>query len=186
MLDHRGTVTIHTDRLILRKFTINDAEDMLNNWANDNEVAKYLSWSPHGKIEVTREVISGWVRAYEMPTTYNWAIELKTTRKVIGSISVIELSDKNHRCEIGYCMSKAYWNKGIMTESLRAVNGFLFSEVGINRIQAKHDTKNIASGKVMEKTGMKHEGIFKQYKIRKDGTFGDLNMYAIVKEDIIE
>lgn len=184
MLNHRGTITINTDRLILRKFSIDDVEDMFYNWANDEEVAKYLSWSPHGTIEVTKEVISEWICAYEMSTVYNWAIELKATGKVIGSICVIEINDKNCRCEVGYCISRAYWNKGIMTESLKAANRFLFSEVGINRIQAKHDTKNIASGKVMEKAGMKYEGTLKQYKIHKDGTFGDLNMYAIVKEDM--
>ena len=183
MLNHKGTITLETDRLILRRFTLEDAEAMFNNWANDSEVTKYLTWWPHGNIDATREIISMWVAEYANDTTYNWGIELKEIGQLIGSIGAVGFSDRDSRCEIGYCMSKAHWNKGIMTEALKEVMSFLFSEVGINRIQAKHDVLNPGSGKVMEKAGMKYEGTFRQYFVRKDGTFGDMKMYAALKGD---
>ncbi|MFY9176756.1 MAG: GNAT family N-acetyltransferase [Caldicoprobacterales bacterium] len=183
MLQHKGTVTLETHRLILRRFTLEDAEDMFSNWANDSEVTKYLTWWPHDSIDTTREVLSIWINEYSNNTAYNWAIELKETGQIIGSISVVDLCSKDCRCEIGYCISKVYWNKGITTEALKEVIGFLFSQVGINRIQAKHDVLNIGSGKVMQKAGMKYEGTFRQFYVRKDGSFGDVNMYAALQED---
>lgn len=183
MLNHKGTVTLETHRLILRRFTLEDAEDMFNNWANDNEVTKYLTWWPHSSIDVTRQIIQMWVNEYSKDITYNWGIELKEIGQVIGSIGVTDLCHKDNRCEIGYCISKSYWNKGITTEALKAVIRFLFSEVGVNRIQAKHDVLNPGSGRVMEKAGMKYEGTFRQFYVRKDGSFGDVNMYAALQED---
>lgn len=185
MLNHKGTVTLETDRLILRRFSLEDAEEMFKNWANDSEVTRFLTWYPHGNVETTKEVVSIWVADYAKDTTYNWGIELKETGQLIGSISAVDFSQKDCRCEIGYCISKAYWNKGFMTEALKEVMRFLFSEIGINRIQAKHDVLNPGSGKVMEKAGMKYEGTFRQYFARKDGTFGDMKMYAAIKGDMI-
>ena len=184
MLSHKGTVSLETDHLILRSFKIEDAEDMFLNWASDYEVAKFLSWQTHETPEVTKQILSSWIKAYERPDTYNWCIILKEYDKAIGHISVVELNDKNQRCSIGYCIGKAFWNKGLMTESLKAVIEFLFNEVGMNRIQAKHDTDNPASGEVMKKAGMKYEGTLHQYRKRKDGTFGNSSIYAIIKDEM--
>jgi Acetyltransferase (GNAT) family. len=184
MLNHTGTVTIKTNRLLLRKFTVEDSEDMFNTWANDEEVCKYLTWFPHGTVENTKELLANWVNAYESNRTYNWAIALNGTNKVIGSISVVSMDDKNEHCEIGYCLGKEYWNKGITTEALKAVINHMILVVGMNRVQAKHDIQNPASGRVMQKAGMIFEGTLKQYSIRKDGTYGDMNVYAILKRDI--
>jgi ribosomal-protein-alanine N-acetyltransferase len=185
VLVHKGTVTLETNRLILCRFKPDDAEDMFFNWLSDGEVAKYLSWVPHETVEVTRQILSEWIKAYEKLDTYNWCIIPKEYGKAIGHISIVELSDKNQRCSIGYCMGKAFWNKGFMTEAFNVVMKFLFYEVGINRVQAKHDTDNPASGRVMEKVGMKYEGTLHQYRKRKDGTFGNSNFYALTK-DMIE
>ena len=62
---HKGTVRLETDRLILRRFTLDDAPAMFNNWANDPEVTKYLSWEPHADLEVTREILRTWVNSYD-------------------------------------------------------------------------------------------------------------------------
>ena len=62
-MKHLGTKRIETERLILRKFTIEDAEDMFKNWASDNEVTKYLTWPAHSSLEVSKEVISMWEKA---------------------------------------------------------------------------------------------------------------------------
>ncbi len=183
MLNHKGTITLKTERLILRRFTLEDAEEMFNNWAKDSEVTKYLTWSPHSNVDASREIISIWITEYAKDTTYNWGIELKEIDKLIGSIGVVDLSAKDKRCEVGYCMSKDYWNKGLMTEALKRVMNYLFIDVGVNRIQAKHDILNPSSSRVMEKAGMKYEGTLRQYYIRKDGTFGDIRMYAAVEKE---
>ncbi len=184
MLTHRGTQTIGTQRLSLRRFALSDAEPMFRHWANDPEVTRYMTWRPHGDIEVSKGVVNQWVNEYETKSVYNWAIGLKELGEPIGGISVVNLDEANVCCEVGYCISKAYWGKGITTEALKAVINFLFSEVGMNRIVARHDTKNPASGRVMQKSGMLYEGTHRQEKLRNDGTtYCDLAVYTILKED---
>lgn len=184
MINHKGTTEINTKRLLLRRFMDSDAEVMFTTWANDPEVTRYLSWRPHGTIEVTKDIISSWIGSYEKQDFYNWAIFLKEAGKVIGSIGLVDLSEENQRCEIGYCIGKDYWNLGITTEALRAVMVFSFNEVGFNRIQAKHHKDNPASGRVMQKAGMKYEGRLREYFKDKDGEFVDCDLYSIVRADL--
>ncbi|ARC86365.1 acetyltransferase family protein [Clostridium argentinense CDC 2741] len=183
MLLHKGTEAISTDRLLLRRFELNDAYDMFKNWANDSEITKFLSWKPHSSVEDTKEILGQWVNEYKDNNIYNWVIELKEIGEVIGSICIVKLDEKNYSCEVGYCISRMYWNKGIMSESLKAVIDYLFSEIEFNRIAAKHDTNNVASGKVMLKSGMKYEGTLRQVEIRDNKEFYDLAVYAILKND---
>lgn len=183
MLKHAGTQLIGTNRLVLRKFELEDAEDMFKNWANDSEVTKFLTWKPHKDVEGTREVIGQWVKEYERDNNYAWGIELKELGEVVGGISVVQLDEKNLSCEIGYCISRKYWGNGITSEALRGVVDYLFSIVGFNKIIAKHDTENVASGKVMLKSGMKYEGTLKQAKIRGESDFYDLAEYAILRDE---
>ena len=185
MLTHQGTKQISTDRLLLRKFKIDDADDMFKNWANDSEVTRFLTWEPHQDVEITRNILEEWVNEYKNNDVYHWAIELKEIGQVIGDI-VARLDEKNSSCEIGYCISKRYWGQGIMTESLRTVIDYLFSEIGFNRISATHDTDNIGSGKVMIKSGMKYEGTLRQARVRNDGEFFDLALYAILRREWLE
>ena len=183
MLSHKGTEAINTDRLLLRRFELDDANDMFKNWANDSEVTKFLSWKTHSSVEVTKEILANWINEYKNNNIYNWAIELKEIGEVIGNICIVRFDEKNYSCEIGYCISRKYWGKGIMGESLKAVIDYLFSEVGFNRIVAKHDTNNVASGKVMLKSGMKYEETLRQIKMRENKGFYDLAVYSILKNE---
>lgn len=183
MLTHKGTLAIETERLLLRKFSLEDANDMFSNWASDSAVTEYLSWQPHKTLDETRHTLLNWVEDYKHINTYSWCIALKEMNLAIGHIAVIEINDKNQRCELGYCLGKSYWRQGLMTEALNGVIPFLFYEVGVNRIQAKYAADNAASGKVMEKAGMKYEGALRQYKVLKDGTYSDSRVYSLLKED---
>ena len=156
-----GTQTIETDRLILRRFTIDDAEDMYNNWASDPEVTKFLTWPTHSSVDVSRYVLNDWVSHYEEGDFFNWAMELKENGQVIGNISVVEVKERAEAADMGYCMSRAYWGRGLMPEALKAVMDYLFDVVGLNRVAACHDVNNPKSGRVMDKAGMKQEGILR-------------------------
>lgn len=89
MLTHKGTQTIQTDRLILRRAVLEDAEPMFRNWATDPEVTKYLTWPPHESVDVTRSLLERWTAEYENDDYYHWMIVLKE----IGQ----PLSAGNHR-----------------------------------------------------------------------------------------
>ena len=145
------SLRLETCRLILRPFTETDAEDVFINWASDPQVTQYLTWPAHPNAEVTRKVVSDWVSGYADGGNFNWAIEWKETGRVIGGISVVRLEEATDEAEIGYCLGRAFWGRGIMPEALRAVMDYLFDTAEINRISAGHDVNNPKSGRVMER-----------------------------------
>ena len=159
---HTGTKVIETERLILRPYRAEDAAAMYKNWASDPVVTRFLTWPAHSSPEVTGELIALWVKRYEDPACYHWGITLKEAGndEVIGDISVVHMDDRIPSAEIGYCMGQAWWGKGVMTEALRAVKEYLF-DAGFLRVCACHDVNNPASGRVMDKAGLKAEGILR-------------------------
>ena len=108
MLQHKGTQLLETPRLILRKFTMDDAQAMYENWASDPEVTKFLTWSTHGSAEVTENVLKSWVDGYAQDDFYQWAIVSKGLDAPIGSISVVSRNDKVRIAHIGYCIGKQW------------------------------------------------------------------------------
>lgn len=178
-----GTRTIETKRLILRRFTIEDAEAMFRNWASDEEVTRYLTWPTHASLEVTEQVISGWEEETILDTNYQWAIELKEIEEPIGSIGVVRRNDKAQSFELGYCIGKAFWKKGYTSEALEAVMKFLFEEVGANRVSARCDARNLGSEKVMQKCGMTYEGTMKAADWNNTGVC-DCKYYAKVLKSV--
>ena len=154
-----GTQQLETHRLILRRFRAEDAEDMFRNWASDPEVTRYLTWPAHGSVEITRMVLADWISRYDDGSFFNWAIVLKETGEVIGNIAAVSVIESLESAELGYCLGRAFWGRGIMPEALRAVNAWLFETAGLRRVIAHHDVNNPGSGRVMAKAGMKLEGI---------------------------
>ena len=181
MLKHKGTVRLKTPRLILRRAEISDAEAMFKNWANDPEVTKYLTWQPHGNIEVTKNLLSSWVESYEKEDYYQWMIVLKEIEEPIGSIMVSTVG-RAQSAHIGYCIGKNWWHQGIMSETLRRVIDFLFDEVGYHRVESMHDSNNPNSGKVMAKCGMKYEGTLKMADRNNQGIC-DACYYGLLAEE---
>ncbi len=179
MPTHKGTQTIETSRLILRKAVREDTEPMFRNWASDPEVTKYLTWPTHSTISVSEMVIKSWIQEYKKDTYYQWMIVLKEVDEPIGSISVVNQRDDIAEAEIGYCIGRNWWHKGIMSEALAAVIKYLFEEVGMNRIEAKHDTNNPNSGAVMKRCGMVCEGVTRSGDRNNQGIC-DLVNYAIL------
>ncbi len=153
-LNHQGTVELFTERLILRRFSIDDASDMYNNWACDKDVAKYTLWRVNESIEETKSYLEDWTQRYESKQYYHWAIVYKDNMQVIGSISTSSLNNYLKCCNIGYTLSKMYWNMGIATEATKCVINFMVKNVGIQKIYAYHDVENCASGRVLQKCGM--------------------------------
>ena len=185
MLKELGTQRIETERLILRKFVIEDAEGMFNNWASDTETCKMLSWDAYKNKEEAFLIINNWIKEYESPFRYNWIVELKETGEVIGNICNIKCYVTHETCEVGYCYGSKYWGNGYASEALRAVIEFLIKEVGFRLVEAKHASENPASGKVMEKAGMKQDAVLRARRINKyTKRINDLIMYSILKEEL--
>ncbi len=181
-MKHLGTKRIETERLILRKFTIEDAEDMYKNWACEDKVTKYLTWPTHPSVEVSKSVINMWEKESDSLNYYQWCIELKETGEAIGSISVVHILEEINAVEVGYCIGKRFWGLGITSEAFTALITFFFKEMQVNRIEARHDLNNPNSGKVMEKCGLIKEGIKRQGDKNNTGIC-DVVLYGLVRED---
>lgn len=146
-------LTMETDRLILRPFRIEDAQEMFNGWTNDPEVTKYLTWNTHENIEETKQIINLWINEYEKPERLNFAIVLKKEDKLIGGIDVVGYLDGVEGTPvIGYNLAREYWGNGYMTEACRCLIEYLFSK-GYSEIRIDAMPENIASIRVIEKCG---------------------------------
>ena len=182
-MKHCGTQRLETERLILRQFVSEDADAMFKNWASDSEVTKYLTWPTHSSVDVSKYVTDDWVNSYSNEKYYQCAIVLKENGDVpIGSISVVDMKEDISMVQIGYCIGRNWWNKGITSEAMQEVMKFFFEEIGVNRVEARHDPKNPNSGKVMEKCGMKYEGTMRSADRNNQGIC-DVVYYALLKSE---
>ena len=180
---HKGTKIIETERLVLRPFKTTDAQAMFSNWASDDEVTRYLTWPTHSSVEVTNLLLADWTNHYSENNYYQWAIVLKDNGdEPIGGISVVETNEILCNVEIGYCIGHKWWNKGIVTEAFSALIKFFFEEVGAEKVCARHDVNNPASGRVMQKCGLKFEGVIRRELLVKEKT-RDLAHYSILKDE---
>ena len=180
---HKGTKTIETERLVLRPFKTTDGQAMFSNWASDDEVTRYLTWPTHSSVEVTNLLLADWTDHYSENNYYQWAIVLKDNGdEPIGGISVVETNEILCNVEIGYCIGRKWWGKGLVTEAFSALIKFFFEEVGAEKVCARHDVNNPASGKVMQKCGLKFEGVIRRELLVKEKP-RDLAHYSILKDE---
>ena len=181
-MNHCGTIPLETERLILRRFRLSDAPDFFRNITSDPEVNRFLTWENLSSVAETEELLKDFINRYESPERYCWAIVVRETGEVIGTIAAPTVKNWTEALEVTYAVGKAWWGKGIATEALKAVMAFLFDRVGANRIEAGHDVNNPGSGRVMQKAGMRQEGIHRQAGRNNQGLF-DLVFYAKLKQD---
>jgi RimJ/RimL family protein N-acetyltransferase len=173
--------TLKTQRLLLRPFTLEDSPQV-QTLAGAWEVATTTANIPHPYENGMAEAwISTHQRTYEERQALTLAIEAVSDHSLMGAIG-IRINQTNNWGEIGYWIGLPYWNRGFCTEAAEAMLRYGFHSLGLNRIQARHLTRNPASGRVMQKVGMAHEGTLRQSVFRW-GRYEDIEMYAILREE---
>ena len=178
-----NTKTLETKRLILRKFTMDDAKGAYNNWCSDLKANNNVAERLHKSIDETKELIGKYLDKYK-EGAYIWIVELKDTHEVIGSILEESKSIKNKTISFAYGYGSKYWNKGYATEALRRVIEYMLNEQGFYLVEAKHKSSNPASGRVMQKAGMKYEATLRERIINIAGSRTDLIYYSITKNEL--
>lgn len=171
-MEHKGTAEIRTERCLLRKLQIKDAADL------------YRFGCLGGSREEAERLACDIIGDYSSPTSYNWVIEFKN--QAVGRIKVTEISPRDNFMQIAYDIAEAYRNMGLMTECVTAVLRFLLTKVKAHRVYGQCRRTNPASARVMEKSGMKLEGCQRGHYIEKDGTYSDVFIYGIIREDLEE
>ena len=171
---------IETERLVLRPVTLDDAEAMFE-YASNQENTRY-TFSTNQSLEETKNNIAQFYLANPLG---RWGIELKSTGEFIGTIDLHKMDTVLKKAAIGYIINQKYWNQGLTTEANRAVIELAFEKIGMNKLTALHDKDNPASGKVMEKSGMRfsHEEPYARMDQHEKGRIVTRVHYILTKED---
>lgn len=151
-----NTPQLETKRIILRKFDLNDLDDVFTLYS-DKVVNEFLPWFPHESIEKTRNFLHNiLLKEYEMPIGYWYAIQLKENNRVIGFVVLHNIDAEIGSGDLGYAILQEYWGKGLVAECCLAVVDQLKKD-GFTYITATHDKNNLKSGRVMQKIGMEYK-----------------------------
>ena len=172
--------SIETARLILRRPVLEDAPSIFERYARDPEVTRYLPWRPHESIERTEDFLRRCRDFWERNEAFPWAIVLNAETQPIG---MIDLRPQGTRVEIGYVLARPFWGRGYMTEAARALVEWALSRPDVWRVWAVSDVENTASAKVLERVGMRREGILRRWIIHPNISVEprDCYCYAITK-----
>lgn len=173
--------TLETKRLILRRIAMRDAKDVFA-YSRDEEVARHVLWSAQKELSEAKDYCKYMMRRYRADEPSSWGIIDKQTDRLVGTIGYMDYSEDNASVELGYSLAHWLWNGGYMTEALSRVIDYTFDAMDINRIEAQHELDNPASGRVMEKCGMRKEGVLRQ-RLYNKGKFVDVALYAILRSD---
>lgn len=172
--------TLHTSRLILRPFDLSDAAEV-QRLAGSLEVADTTLNVPHPYEDGMAETwISTHAEDYETLSTVTYAVSLQNHETcIIGAVSLV-INPRHQRGELGYWIGREHWNQGYCTEAAKALADFGFESLKLHKVTAHHLTRNPASGRVMQKIGMQHEGTLKQHILKWD-QYEDIECYGLVK-----
>jgi RimJ/RimL family protein N-acetyltransferase len=161
MIRAEAPETIATPRLILRKPRIEDAAEILASYAVDPEVARYLTWKSDQTLDDIRTFLRRALQKWDQQSSFTWAILLAEGGQIIGMIDLrLETN-----AQLGYLLAKEYWNRGIMTEAVRAVVSWAMTEPEVSKVWAVCETHNSASARVLEKAGLTLQGILPKYMV---------------------
>lgn len=172
---------INTERLLLRRMTMKDAQDVYD-YSRDPEVAQHVLWSAQKHVSEAKEYIRYMNRRYRDDLPSSWGVIDKASGRLVGTIGYMDHSEDNASVEVGYSLAKWVWGKGLATEALRAVIDYTFESMDVNRIEAQHEIDNPASGRVMQKCGMTKEGVLRQ-RLYNKGKYVDVALYSILRGD---
>jgi RimJ/RimL family protein N-acetyltransferase len=173
--------TLETERLILRPFTLADAAEV-KRLAGDRDIASTTITIPHPYEDgMAEEWIGSQQERFDKGEAVPFAITHGEQGYLIGSIG-LQIAKELDRADLGYWIGKPYWNQGYCTEAAQAVVRYGFEVLGLHRISASHITRNPASGRIMQKIGMKHEGHLREHS-KKWGNYDDVEIYGILRSE---
>lgn len=167
--------------MLLRPFSTGDAKEV-QRLAGDRAITDTTLNIPHPYENGMAEAwISRHREQFDLGLGFTFAITRKEDGILLGAITLLRVV-RGHQAELGYWVGQPYWNQGICTEAGAAVMQYGFKIIGLNRIYASHFTRNPASGRVMQKLSMKHEGRMRQH-VMKWGKFESLDFYGILRDE---
>lgn len=181
-LEHTGTVELETERLLLRRFDLDDAESMLVNWIANPKVQNNYGEPIYESIGAVRDLLNLWIPQYASRSFYRWAITLKETGENIGQIAFCGVYEDVETAEVEYCIGEAYWRNGYATEALEAVLRYAFEPPKFYKLEAFHRAENPSSGRVLHKAGMERVPNVYRCEIENKLPLGKM-CYALTRDE---
>jgi [ribosomal protein S5]-alanine N-acetyltransferase len=174
--------TLQTERLVLRPLTAQDAP-ALTRRAGRREIADTTISIPHPYSEEQgRQWIAETAELFAKGKSAVFAMQSKLDGNLVGTIGLRDIDAEHSQAELGFWVAVECWGQGYAAEAARAVVGYGFEQLGLNRIYAHHMVRNPASGRVLAKVGMKQEGLLRQ-RVRKWGVFEDVVLLAALRQE---
>ena len=170
---------LHSARLTLRPLGAGDGAALFAIFS-DPEVVRYWSRGVWTEMAQAEEMLAAAARDYEDGSGLRYGIVLTATGELVGVASLFAFSRDNHRCELGYVLGSRHWNQGYVSEALVPVLEHAFGALGMNRIEADIDPRNVASGRVLEKLAFRREG-FMPERWFVNGETADTAFYGLIK-----
>lgn len=174
--------TLVTPRLCLRRQRLADAPLHFQRLARDPAVAAGMLWDPRDDCDAVRADLAHTLAGYDTGRLYRWAIALRENDEQIGVIQLVRLDETQNTAGFAYMLGRDFWGRGYAAEALTAVLGFAFGRLGLGCIAADHFADNPASGRAMEKAGLRRLGVLPG-KYQKHGVRHDAVQYAITREE---
>jgi ribosomal-protein-alanine N-acetyltransferase len=173
--------TWETKRLAARPPVIGDATAVFEHYASDPAVARYMTWRPHRSIAETSEFLRRCEQVWADGSAFPWALWLKDSGDFAG---VLEIRVRGCAVDLGYALSRRYWRQGLMTEALTSIVAWALAQPEIFRVWATCDPDNVASARVLERVGMRREGLLRRWLVHPNlsDTPRDALCYSIVKD----
>lgn len=174
-------IRLEGERLLLRPPHMRDAQDLFT-YARDPEVARFVLWDAHTSLSVSKEALRGMMRQNRGGLPRAFVMELKAEGRMVGTIGFQAVDMENKRAEVGYSLARRLWGHGLAVEALKLLCDYAFDTLGLSRLEGRHDSRNPASGRVLEKAGFTREGVERQSVFVK-GDRADMVWYALLIED---
>lgn len=178
----RHLPVLTSNRLILRAPRMSDAADYFA-YARDQENCRYVLWEAHRSPFDSRDALRSLISQNRRGLPPTFVIELKSEARMIGTIGFQWLDVQSMSAELGYTIARRLWGHGLATEALILISRYAFQELQLKKLEARHDIRNPASGRVMEKAGYHLEGMEPESLWLKD-RMADIACYALYREDM--
>lgn len=175
---------LKTDRLTLRKLKMGDADDLYE-CSSDPEVSKFMPWETHISLKNSEEYIEMAIEHYLTGQLAPWGITLTESDKLIGTIEFVKWLPNHYRAEISFVLSKYFWGNGYILEATKRVIRFGFENMDLQKIEGLSMIENVQSQRVLQKLGMRFEGVLRNHWWIKD-QFRDIVQYSILKKEFME
>lgn len=175
-MNTEGFHKLEDDVIRFKAVEMEDAKT-IHEYASNPDVKKFIGWPLSITIEDTNELVSGMIKKEAAGTHLYATVIAKDTNQIVGTVIVFNFNREANHAEVGYVFHQDYWNKGYGTRSIALIDKFVFTELGLHKLNARVTDVNIGSKRILEKNGYIHEGLQKDQDF-VDGKYYDLALLA--------